>query len=107
MRRLLGSLLAIALLGAAPSSPAPSASPAARTLTVMCRYAHLYVFLPDSNRPNRASQQPVTMGQRFGLVSGPRTTLEGFRYYETDIPVVEPGLHGHYWLSSDCAIPTP
>ena len=47
------------------------------------------------------------LGQRFGLVSGPRTTLSGFAFYETDIVVVEPGLPGqHYWISQACAIPS-
>jgi hypothetical protein len=104
MRRLAGSLVGLALLGAAPS-PAPPAPP--KTITVVCRYAHFYVFLPGSNRPDRTPEHDATMGERFGLLGGPRTTLEGFGYYETDVTAVEPGHRGHYWLSSDCAIPTP
>ena len=100
MRGAAALLLAFALLGAAPS---PAASPRARTITVVCRAAHLYAFLPGSDRPNRVPEHDVAMGARFALVSGPRTTLLGFDFYETNIPVVEPGLRGHYWLSGDCA----
>ena len=50
----------------------------------------------------------MTQGQRFGLVSGPRTTLESFQYYETDVPVAEPGYgrNAHYWIDADCAMPS-
>ena len=59
-------------------------------------------------RPQRARTPAATAGQRFALVSGPRTTLESFEYYETDVAVVEPGYPAgsHYWLTSDCAIPS-
>jgi hypothetical protein len=102
--RLFAPLAAVALLAAAP---APSPAPAA-TLTVVCRQTPLYVFLSGANRPMRARTPDATMGQRFGLVSGPRTTLESFQYYETDIVVVEPGYgaKAHYWINSTCAIPT-
>ena len=102
--RLLLAPLAVAGLLAA----APAASPAPTTLSVVCRRAPLYVFLTATDRPVRAHTPDVTQGQRFGLVSGPRTTLESFQYYETDIIVAEPGYapNAHYWLSRDCAIPT-
>jgi hypothetical protein len=103
------SLAAVALLAAAPS-PAPSASPAAAgtTISVVCQRAPLYVFLSGTDRPTRAHTFDATLGQRFGLVSGPRTTLDGFQFYETDIAVVEPGYgrNAHYWISRDCAIPS-
>ncbi|MBV8368843.1 MAG: hypothetical protein JO036_07885 [Candidatus Eremiobacteraeota bacterium] len=99
-------LAAFALLAAAPS-PAPSASPNA-TVTVTCNRTPFYVFLSGTDRPVRARTGDATLGQRFGLVSGPRTTLEGFQFYETNVAVTEPGYapDAHYWLSSDCAIPS-
>jgi hypothetical protein len=105
----LASFAAFALLGAAPSpSPAPSASPSAQTLSVVCQRAPLYVFLSGTDRPVRARTFDATLGQRFGLVSGPRTTLESTQFYETDIPVVEPGYprNAHYWINRNCAIPS-
>ena len=101
-RALFAPLAAVLLLAASP----PSATPAA-TLTVVCRQTPLYVFNSGTDRPVRARTPDATQGQRFGLASGPRTTLEGFQYYETDIVVTEPGYaqNAHYWLSRDCAIP--
>ncbi|MDB5071823.1 MAG: hypothetical protein JWM87_2934 [Candidatus Eremiobacteraeota bacterium] len=113
MKQLFASLAAAALLAAPISvpaaTPAPSASPAApATLTVVCQRAPLYVFQSGTDRPMRARTPDVTMGQRFELVSGPRTTLESFQFYETNIAVVEPGYpaNAHYWISRDCAIPS-
>ena len=109
MRAALAALATIVLPAAAPSAaPVPSASPArAATLSVVCQRAPLYVFLGATDRPMRARTPEVILGQRFALVSGPRTTLEGRQFYETDIPVVEPGYppNAHYWLDRDCAIP--
>ncbi len=113
MKQLFAPLAALALVAAAPSpSPAPSASqtpsaaPAGQTLSVVCNRAPLYVFLSGTDRPVRARTFDATLGQRFGLVSGPRTTLESTQFYETDIPVVEPGYprDAHYWINRDCAI---
>jgi hypothetical protein len=106
--KILALFAALALLGAAPSpSPAPSASPSAHTLSVVCQRAPLYVFLSGTDRPVRARTFDATLGQRFGLVSGPRTTLESTQFYETDIAVVEPGYarNAHYWINSTCAVP--
>jgi hypothetical protein len=110
VKQLFAPLAAIALLAAAPSpspSAVPSAAPAA-TLSVVCSRAPLYVFTSGTDRPMRARTPDVTLGQRFGLVSGPRTTLESFQFYETNIAVVEPGYpaNAHYWISRDCAIPS-
>ena len=106
--------LAIAALLAASPSPLPSASPApsasaaaARTLQVVCERTPLWIFVPGDDRPRRAEVAAATIGQRFALVSGPRTTLEGNSFYETDVVIVEPGLEGHYWLNQICAIPSP
>jgi hypothetical protein len=102
-RTLLAPLAAAVLLAASPSpNPAPGA-----TLTVVCRQTPLYVFNTGTDRPVRARTPAATQGQRFGLVSGPRTTLDSFQYYETDIAVIEPGYapNAHYWISRDCAIP--
>lgn len=103
MKRLLLTLASLALLGATPS-PVPTD----QKLSVVCARAHLYVFQNGSNQPTRAHTADVTLGQRFGLVSGPRTTLSSDQYYETDIPVVEPGYarNAHYWISRDCAMPS-
>ena len=100
---LIAPLAAIALLAAAPNP-----SPAPQYLDVVCRNTPLYVFQSGSDRPMRAPTPDATMGQRFGYVSGPRTTLTGFEFYETNIVVVEPGYgpNAHYWISRDCAIPS-
>jgi hypothetical protein len=103
-RTFLAPLAAVALLAAVPLPPPPAPT----TLTVVCRQTPLYVFLTGTDRPVRARTPDATQGQRFGLVSGPRTTLQSFQYYETDIVVAEPGYapNAHYWISRDCAIPT-
>ncbi len=105
-------LAALALLAAAPS-PAPSASPApslpaARTLSVVCQHTPLWIFTPGNDRPSRTPEPDATIGQRFGLVSGPRATLSSFEFYETDVVVVEPGFAPgtHYWISQACAVPS-
>ncbi len=102
VKPLFAPLAALALLAASPS-PAPSA-----TVTVTCNRTPFYVFLSGTDRPVRARTGDALLGQRFGLVSGPRTTLEGFQFYETNVPVAEPGYapDAHYWLSRDCAIPS-
>ena len=104
MKQLIAPLAAAALLAAAPS-PVPSPG---TTLTVVCARAPLYVFSNGANRPTRARTFDATIGQRFALVSGPRTTLESNQYYETNIVVVEPGYapNAHYWISRECAIPS-
>jgi hypothetical protein len=91
----------VALLAAAPS-PAPP------TLSVVCSRAPFYIFLPGTDRPVRARTFAAALGQRFGLVGGPRTTLEGAQYYETNVLVTEPGYPSgaRYWISRDCAIPS-
>jgi hypothetical protein len=105
VKQLLALAAVVALLAAAPS-PAPSAAP--RTLSVVCSRAPFFVFLSGTDRPVRAHTFAASLGQRFELVSGPRTTLEGFEYYETDVLVVDPGYPpgAHFWISRDCAIPS-
>jgi hypothetical protein len=110
VKQLFAPLAALALIAAAPApstSPSPSASPPARTLSVVCERTPFYVFVSGTDRPIRAHTPDVHLGERFALVSGPRTTLEGFQYYETDVAVVEPGYarDAHYWINRDCAIP--
>ena len=102
VKPLLAPLAALALLAASPS-PAPSPD---QTVTVTCSRTPFYVFLSGTDRPVRARTGDALLGQRFGLVSGPRTTLTGFDFYETNVPVTEPGYapNAHYWLNRDCAI---
>jgi hypothetical protein len=106
MRRALPALFAFAVAPALLAAT-PSPRPASASLTVVCSRAPLYLFAKGSNMPVRAHTFPVTMGERFRLVNGPRTTLESTQYYETDIPVAEPGWPPgtHYWISSACAVP--
>jgi hypothetical protein len=101
VKPILAPLAALALLAAAPS-PAPADA----TVTVTCIRTPFYVFLSGSDRPVRAHTAQALQGQRFGFVSGPRTTLESFQYYETNVPVAEPGYgpSTYYWLNRDCAI---
>jgi hypothetical protein len=68
----------------------------------------MWLFNPGNDRPSRAAEPEATLGERFGLVSGPRATLSGFGFYETDVVVVEPGFPpgSHYWLSQACALPS-
>ncbi len=109
MKHLIAPLAALALIAAAPSpSPAPSAPPAGRTLSVVCDRTPLFVFVSGTDHPIRAHAPDVHLGERFGLMSGPRTTLESTQFYETDIAVVEPGYprNAHYWISRDCAVPS-
>lgn len=104
MRQLLALSASVALLGATPS-PAPTPHP---TLSVVCARAPLYVFSSGSDRPVRARTFEASLGQRFDQIGGPRSTLEGAQYYETNIVVTEPGYppDAHYWINSACAIPT-
>ena len=105
---MLRSFVPLAVVALIAASPAPSATPVpARHVTVICNRAPLYVFTSGANFPSRARTFAATMGERFGLVSGPRTTLESTQYYETDVPVVEPGYArgAHYWISATCAMP--
>ena len=103
MKHALVLCAAVALLGA---SPVPATSPHP-SLSVVCSRAPLYIFLSGSDNPVRARTFAASLGQRFALVSGPRTTLGGAQYYQTDIVVTEPGYPpgAHYWISSTCAIP--
>jgi hypothetical protein len=105
VRELLAPLAVVALLAAAPS-PAPSAAPP--TLSVVCSRAPFSIFLPGTDRPVRAHTFAAALGQRFGLLGGPRTTLEGAQYYETNVLVTEPGYPpgARYWIGRDCAIPS-
>jgi hypothetical protein len=115
---MIATLIAAALIAAASPVPSPAGSPAAAaaapapspgvTLSVVCQRAPLFTFPRDSNLPARADTPPATLGQRFTLMSGPRTTLEGSQYYETDIVVVDPGYpaNSHYWINRNCAIPS-
>jgi hypothetical protein len=102
---LLAPLAALFFVAASPGANAAS-QPA--TLTVVCQRAPLYIFLPGQNLPQRSPDNQASLGQRFRLVSGPRTTLESFQFYETDIPVNESGFPPgtHYWVRSDCAQPS-
>ncbi len=98
-------LAAVTLLAAAPS---PSPEPSPRSLSIVCQVAPLWLFPRGENRPVRAGVPPATLGSRFALVSGPRTTLESEQYYETNVVAIEPGYTGqHYWIARSCALVTP
>jgi hypothetical protein len=103
--QVLAPFVAVALFAAAPN-PAPSPSAPPVTLSVVCSRAPLYVFASGSDRPVRARTFAAALGQRFELLGGPRTTLEGAQYYETDIVVTDPGYPPgtRYWLSSNCVV---
>lgn len=100
-RVLASAAFAVALLGAAPA-------PAQPEISVVCVRTPFYLFAAGSDRPVRARVAGAALGQRFALVAGPRTTLEGSQYYETGVPVVEPGYPPgtHYWISRTCAVPS-
>jgi hypothetical protein len=102
---LLAPLAALAFVAASPGSNAASSQ---ATLTVVCQRTPLYIFLPGQNLPQRSPDNQASLGQRFRLVSGPRSTLEGVRYYETDIPVNDTGFPPgtQYWIKSDCVQPS-
>ncbi len=109
VKQIFAPLCAVALLAAAPSpSPVPSAARTPHTVNVVCVRTPFYVFVAGSDRPMRARTPDALLGERYALVTGPRTTLEGFQFYETDVAVVEPGYpaRAHYWLNRDCAIPS-
>lgn len=107
MKHLFAAFALFALVAAAPT-PSPATSAPGTTLSVVCQRTPLWVFLSGTDRPNRAATPDATLGQRFGLVSGPRTTLEGVQFYETDIVVTDPGYApgAHYWIKRSCAIPS-
>jgi hypothetical protein len=106
MRALAASLMVLSAAAvAAPAlaaSPSPSPSPRGATIAITCPHTPLWTFA-TGDVPTRAREPDATLGQRFGFVAA-RTTLDGFTYYETDIPAVEPGLAGtNYWVVSTCA----
>ena len=73
----------------------------------MCERTPFYVFVSGTDRPIRARTRRPALGQRFGLVGGPRTTLESFQFYETDVASSNQATpRAHYWLVRDCAIPS-
>jgi hypothetical protein len=94
-------LLALALAVATPAPPA-AVSP---HISVTCARAALWLWPANASRPTRAAVPPATLGARFGRLAGPRTTLAGVPYVETDIPAIEPGHRGEfYWLATACAV---
>lgn len=98
-------MLASMLLIGASAEPTPT--PAAQALSIVCPATPLWLFGKGDNAPIRSTAAPATLGSRLRLLSGPRTTLEGDQYYETDVVAIEPGYAGrHYWVARACAIPT-
>jgi hypothetical protein len=99
------SIAGLLLLAA---TPRPAPEPSAQSLSIVCQIAPFWLFGRSENRPVRAGVPPASLGARFGLVSGPRTTLESDQYYETDVVAIEPGYAGqHYWIARSCALVTP
>jgi hypothetical protein len=94
-------LLALAL---AAATPAPAVVPARPHVSVTCSRAALWLWPANASRPVRAEVPPATLGARYVRLAGPRTTLGGIPYVETDVPAVEPGHRGEfYWLAAACA----
>jgi hypothetical protein len=106
VRRILAAPLAALALVAA--SPAPNADTQPTSITITCQATPFYVFPAGQNLAQRISGPSATLGQRFRLLRGPRTTLEGFQYYETDVPANQPGYPTatRAWVRSDCAQPS-
>ncbi|HTJ28344.1 MAG TPA: hypothetical protein VMA36_19460 [Candidatus Limnocylindria bacterium] len=106
MRRV--ALAPFAALALVAATPPPNAGSHAPSLTIVCQATPFYAFPSGQNVPQRIAGPQATLGQRFRLVSGPRTTLESLQYYETDVPVNQPGYpsDARSWVRSDCAQPS-
>ncbi|BDE05741.1 hypothetical protein WPS_10170 [Vulcanimicrobium alpinum] len=102
-RSAFAAMLGAVLLGAAPA-PSPQASPSPR-ITITCIRTPMWVFTPGNDRPSRTPEPEAKLGETFALVGGPRSTLDGTQFYETNVTIVEPGLPGHYWVLRTCANP--
>lgn len=108
MKALLASLvLALSVSGNALAQDAAAATPTPglpQHAVVNCPYARLYTFTTDTNRPNQSNTPAARQGQTFDVLSGPRSTLSGDLFYETNIPIVEsgPALSPHYWIQQRC-----
>lgn len=102
--------LAVAMAAVAASPPPSPVAALARQATILCRSTPLFVWPLRDPRPVRSHvASNVMLGQRFDIVSGPRTTLDSFQLLELDIPVSEPnyGTYGtseHYWVIRDCVV---
>ncbi|GAC1536921.1 MAG: hypothetical protein NVS2B17_08980 [Candidatus Velthaea sp.] len=102
MRGFIASACIIAATFAAAPSPA---APPGRSASIVCERTHLYLWSRSQSLPLRTpTSNDALLGQRFTIVSGPRTTPDSSLFYELDIPVVEPGYgpDGHYWILTDC-----
>jgi len=98
-------MVATLVLLAALATPSPAPL---RSATNLCSRAPLYSWLPGDNLPTRALLEPANFGERFEIVSGPRSTLEGHAYLETTIPVAAgSGTGAHYWVSDRCFVLAP
>jgi|GEM_PF-2353001 len=96
----------IALLGAASPAPHPSASPEPTVVTMICG-SPLLIWGHDMPLPIHSEAGGVGLGQRFTVLSGPRTTDRGGNYIQIDVPTIEAGFpNDHYWILRDCALPT-
>ena len=94
-------LLALAL---AAATPAPSALVTPH-LSVTCARAAMWLWPAHASRPVHAQVPPATLGARFVRLAGPRATLDGAQYLETNVPAEEPGHRGEfYWLAATCAV---
>jgi hypothetical protein len=94
-------LLALAL---AAATSAPSA-PTTPHVSVTCARAPLWLWPASASRPVHAQVPPATLGARFVRLAGPRATLAGEQYVETNVPAAEPSHRGEfYWLAAGCAV---
>jgi hypothetical protein len=114
MKAAIAALLGALMVCAAAEATAQDQRRGPLAVTVTCQYTPLWIFLGRDNLPRKAPEPYVTLGQRFEVIGGLRTTLGGFQYWETNVVAVEPGYgalgaggyrEAHYWLSADCALP--
>lgn len=80
----------------------------ARTATILCGSAQLYLWDTFNAVPYRSKWAgSLSAGQHVTLISRVHATLSTFDLYETDIPVAEVGYapNAHYWIFTDCVPP--
>jgi len=103
----LALIAGIAFLGAG-SAPVASdvAQSGGQVVTMVCP-SPLFLFTSPTSVPQHSIAGGVGIGQRFTVLTGPRTTNEGVNYIQIDVTTVEADYpNHHYWVLRDCASPT-